>query len=212
LQGCKIEGISQISQTSTFLYKITAKVCRATKLRVPRSSLKMASNRQLVNKDHRELVDLASGGSFLGVGPTSVQTIEPKPNIPDESSFGGLPPEIRNRIYWYASVHSAPIHLAAAFDKQRTKWHDDAAASKLFKSGVPPIAQTNKQFRRECLGVYYGMNSFVFMFNASTEFSEEGSMFCLSEIILIIRQALHAAKSAQVHVQAETGATRDVYL
>jgi hypothetical protein len=139
-----------------------------------------------VNNHCREPVDSTNGGPFLGVDSTSIQTIEPEPNIADESSFGGLPPEIRNRIYWYTSMESAPIYLAAAFPKHYTRWYDAAAASKLSRFHVPPIAQTNKQFRHECLGVYYGMNSFVFMFNADTQPSEDSSVIALWDIIAII--------------------------
>jgi hypothetical protein len=131
---------------------------------------------------------MTNGSQCQGVDRTSIQTIEPKTKIPDASSFGGLSPEIRNMIYWYASVDSAPIHLAAAL-------HDDAAGLKLSKFGVPPIAQSNKQFRHECLSIYYGMNPFVFMFNASTQLSEEGSFLALWYIIDIIGHSIKKFQS-----------------
>jgi hypothetical protein len=83
-------------------------------------------------------------------------------------------------------MESAPIYLAAAFPNHYTRWYDAATASKLSRFHVPPIAQTNKQFRHECLGVYYGMNSFVFMFNADTQPSEDSSVIALWDIIAII--------------------------
>ena len=176
-------GASQVTQAPTFPYKLTTETCSATKLRVAGSKPKMMSAEQ-VKSYCREPVDSTSGGPFLGANPTSIQTIEAKPNISDESSFGGLPPEIRNRIYWYASVEPAPIYLAAAS-------HDDAASSELSRYGVPPIAQTNKQFRHECLGVYYGMNSFLFLFNAGTQLYEEGSILALWDIIDIIGRSIN---------------------
>jgi hypothetical protein len=149
----------------------------------------MASGEQ-VNNDYEEPGDSTNGGPILGVASTSNQTIEPKTNVPDEFSFGALPPEIRNRIYWYASVKSAPIHLAAAFNKKRFKWHDDATTSKLSGYGVPSITQTNKQFRQECLGVYYGMNKFVFNFNAHSQRSEKVCRRSLRDIIAIIGRSM----------------------
>jgi hypothetical protein len=162
-------------------------------LRVPSSKPKMASGEQ-VDNDCRRPVEHTNGSQCQGVDPTSIHTIEPKTDIPLGSPLGGLPPEIRNRIYWYTSVQSAPIHLAAAL-------HDEAAASKLSKFGVPPIAQTNKQFRHECLGVYYGMNSFVFMFNASTQSSEEGSILALWDIIDIIGHSIKMIQSEAFEIR-----------
>jgi hypothetical protein len=210
LQGCKVVGTSLVSLKNLplnlaetlqatrrqskhrpFLLPILSldSFCRATKLRVPRSNSNMTSGEQ-VNNDYGESGDSTNGGPILGVDPNSNQTIEPKTNIPDESSFGALPPEIRNIIYWYVSVKPTRIHLAAAFKKQRYKWHDDATSSKLSGFGVPSIAQTNKQFRRECLGVYYGMNTFVFVYNAGTQRSERVSCGSLRDTIDIIGRSV----------------------
>jgi hypothetical protein len=142
----------------------------------------MVSGEQ-TNNNRRKPVEQTNGSQCQGADPTFIQTIEPKTNTPDASSFGGLPPEIRNIICWYASVEPTPIHLSAVS-------HDVAAASKLSTFGVPAIAQTNKQFRHECLGVYYGMNSFVFMFNAHTQLSEEASILALWDIIDIIGHSI----------------------
>jgi hypothetical protein len=172
----------------------------------------MTSGEQ-VNNDYGESGDSTNGGPILGVDPNSNQTIEPKTNIPDESSFGALPPEIRNRIYWYVSVKPTRIHLAAAFKKQRYKWHDDATSSKLSGFGVPSIAQTNKQFRRECLGVYYGMNTFVFVYNAGTQRSERVSCGSLRDTIDIIGRSVKMMqpKALEMHFTS-TRRMNDAYL
>jgi hypothetical protein len=160
----------------------------------------MASDEQVSN-DYEEPGDSTNGGPILGVDSTSNQTIEPKTNIPDESSFGALPPEIRNRIYLYASVKPTRIHLAAAFKKQRYKWHDNPTTSKLSGFGVPSIAQTNKQFRRECLGVYYGMNKFVFLFNARSQRSEKVCRRSLRDMIDIIGRSVKMMQPKALEVR-----------
>jgi hypothetical protein len=112
----------------------------------------------------------------------------------DTSLFGLLPGELRNRIYEFVVTKPHPIRLPRKISyASQAAWYEDArlaGASQLPAFGVPTIAQINRQFRHECLSIFYGKNTFVFVYNARTPAFETSSLTALYTVIEIIGHSI----------------------
>jgi len=118
--------------------------------------------------------------------------------VTDASLFGRLPGELRNRIYELVVVKPFPIRLPRKINHSyKATWYEDArlaGASHLPAFGVPTFAQINRQFRHECLSIFYGKNTFVFVYNARTPAFESSSLTALYAVVEIIG---HSIKNIQ---------------
>jgi hypothetical protein len=84
-------------------------------------------------------------------------------------------------------------------------WHEDALyaanASEVPAFGVPKMAQTNKQFRHECLGIFYGENTFVLVYNAHTPQFELDSLTVLEAMVDIIGPSIKAIRPKALEIR-----------
>lgn len=102
--------------------------------KIPQASVKKGS-KEVVAKEAKPLRKSHPKNISKSGGEASVKS-DPSLRC---GSFLDLPPEIRNRIYEYAVVENAPIHL---------------------DTPSPPVSRTNQLIRKESLYVYYRQNTF----------------------------------------------------
>ncbi|KAM0717122.1 hypothetical protein Q7P37_006974 [Cladosporium fusiforme] len=94
---------------------------------------------------------------------------KPQPNC---TFLARLPGELRNRIYELTVVDSDPVD-AVGFVFGDEDWDEEGFFKpRTYSTYVPPLARTCSQIRRECLGVFFAENTFVFSSNIKETFSQ----------------------------------------